>query len=58
MQKKIFEFIKKLDYYNIDYNLSKENNWNSIIFYKKLYSWDRKGSEWTNFLTGAIHAKR
>ena len=27
-------------------------------FYKKFYSWDRKGSEWTNFLTGAIHAKR
>ena len=27
-------------------------------FYKKFYSWDRKGSEWTNFLTGAVHAKR
>ena len=27
-------------------------------FYKRFYSWDRKGSEWTNFLTGAINAKR
>jgi UDP-glucose:(glucosyl)LPS alpha-1,2-glucosyltransferase len=27
-------------------------------FYKRFYSWERKGSEWTNFLTGAIHAKR
>jgi len=27
-------------------------------FYKKFYSWDRKGSEWTNFLTGAVHVKR
>jgi len=27
-------------------------------FYKKFYNWERKGSEWSNFLTGAIHAKR
>ena len=27
-------------------------------FFKRFYSWDRKGSEWTNFLTGAINAKR
>ena len=29
-------------------------------FYKKFYSWDRKGSEWENFLKGAVieHKKR
>ena len=27
-------------------------------FYKRFYSWEKKGMEWTNFLTGAIHAKR
>ena len=27
-------------------------------FYNKFYNWDRKASEWTNFLTGAINAKR
>ena len=27
-------------------------------FYKKFYSWQRKGSEWENFLAGAIHDKR
>ena len=33
-KKKIIEFIKKIDNYNIDYNLEKEGDWNSIIFYK------------------------
>tara|TARA_Y100000004_G_scaffold86832_1_gene97320 strand:- start:846 stop:1775 length:930 start_codon:yes stop_codon:yes gene_type:complete len=27
-------------------------------FYKRFYSWDRKGSEWTNFLRGALNVKR
>ena len=27
-------------------------------FYKRFYSWEKKGMEWTNFLTGAIHAKQ
>jgi len=27
-------------------------------FFKRFYSWERKGSEWTNFLTGAINVKR
>ena len=26
-------------------------------FYKRFYSWERKGSEWTNFLKGALHAR-
>ena len=26
-------------------------------FFKKFYSWKKKGSEWENFLKGAIHAK-
>lgn len=33
-KKNIFEFIKKIDNHNIDYNLSKEGGWASIIFYK------------------------
>ena len=33
-KKNIIEFVKKIDHYNIDYNLSKEGEWNSIIFYK------------------------
>ena len=27
-------------------------------FYKRFYSWERKGSEWTNFLQGALNVKR
>ena len=27
-------------------------------FYSKFYSWDKKTTEWTNFLTGAYNAKR
>ena len=27
-------------------------------FYKRFYSWEKKGMEWTNFLTGAYNAKR
>ena len=30
----IIEFVKKIDDYKIDYNLSKGGDWNSIIFYK------------------------
>ena len=26
-------------------------------FYKRFYSWKKKGSEWENFLKGALHAK-
>ena len=33
-KKNIIEFVKKIDNHNIDYNLSKEGEWNSIIFYK------------------------
>ena len=32
--KNIIEFVQKIDSYNIYYNLSKEGEWNSIIFYK------------------------
>lgn len=33
-KKNIIEFIKKIDNHNIDYNSSKQEEWNSIIFYK------------------------
>jgi len=26
-------------------------------FYKRFYSWEKKGMEWTSFLKGAIHAR-
>ena len=26
-------------------------------FYKRFYSWKKKGSEWENFLRGALNAK-
>ena len=31
---------------------------NQQDYYKKFYSWDKKGYEWTNFLKGALHVKR
>ena len=27
-------------------------------FYKRFYSWEKKGAEWTQFLEGALHARR
>ncbi len=31
---------------------------NQQIFYKTFYSWKAKANQWTNFLTGALNAKR